>query len=70
MHNEAPDIADGRLPIVLPIVLYNGTGPWTAARAMSGLLAPAGPWLAAYQPAQGYFLLGVHSASVVAVRRP
>ena len=57
VRNEAPGIADGRLPPVLPVVLYNGTEPWKAARRMSGLVAPGVPWLAQYQPAQGYFLL-------------
>ena len=59
VRNEAPGIADGRLPPVLPVVLYNGAEPWTAARRMNGLVAPGGPWLAPYQPAQGYFLLDV-----------
>ncbi len=63
VRNEAPGIADGRLPPVLPVVLYNGTEPWTAARRMSGLVAPGGPWLAPYQPAQGYFLLDVRSVA-------
>ena len=57
VRNEAPGIDEGRLPPVLPVVLYNGTEPWTAARRMSGLVAPGVPWLAPYQPAQGYFLL-------------
>ena len=57
VRNEAPGVADRRLPPVLPVVLYNGAGPWTAARRMSGLVVPGGPWLAPYQPAQGYFLL-------------
>ena len=57
VRNEAPGIAEGRLPPVLPVVLYNGAEPWTAARRMSGLVVPGGPWLAPYQPAQGYFLL-------------
>ena len=45
VRNEAPGVADGRLP------------PLTAARRMSGLVAPGAPWLAPYQPVQGYFLL-------------
>ena len=57
MHNEAPGAIAGRLPPVLPIVLYNGTERWTAAREMRELIGPAGPWLVPYQPAQGYFLL-------------
>ena len=60
VRNEAPGIDEGRLPPVLPVVLYNGTEPWTAARRMSGLVAPGAPWLAPYQPAQGYFLLDLH----------
>ena len=46
VRNEAPGIADGRLPPVLPVVLYNGTEPWTAARRMSGLVAGPGRTLA------------------------
>ena len=59
VRNEAPGIADGRLPPVLPIVLYNGTEPWTATREMRELIGPAGPWLARFQPAQDYLLLDV-----------
>ena len=59
VRNEAPGIADGRLPPVLPIVLYNGTEPWTATREMRELISPAGPWLARFQPAQDYLLLDV-----------
>ncbi len=44
---------------MLPVVLYNGTEPWTAAREIRELIGPAGPWLARYQPAQSYFLLDV-----------
>ena len=70
VRNEAPEVADGRLPPVLPIVLYNGTEPWTAARKMSGLVAPGGPWLAPYQPAQGYFLLDLRRVAADARARP
>ena len=56
VRNAAPEVADGRLPPVLPIVLYNGTEPWAAAQQMRELVAPAGPWLARFQPAQGYYL--------------
>ena len=59
VRNEAPGVAAGRLP-PLPVVLYNGTEPWTAAGEMRELIGPAGPWLAPYQPAQGYFLLDLH----------
>ena len=57
IRNEAPEVAAGRLPAVLPVVLYNGAGPWTAAREMGELIAPSGPWLAPFQPAERYHLL-------------
>ena len=57
VRNEAPEVAAGRLPAVLPVVLYNGAEPWTAAREMGELIAPAGRWLAPYQPAQRYYVL-------------
>lgn len=47
-RNELP--ADGRLPPVLPLVLYHGTAPWTGAVAFQDLLAPAPPGLERYQP--------------------
>ena len=57
VRNQAPDVAGERLPAVLPVVLYNGTEPWTAAPEMRALITPVGPWLAPYQPAQRYFLV-------------
>ena len=47
------------LPPVLPIVLYDGSERWTAAKDVAGLLAPYGEPLAPYQPSQRYFLLDV-----------
>ena len=49
--------ADGRLPAVLPLVLYNGDERWQSPLQMGELIAPVGPWLAPYQPAQRYFVL-------------
>ena len=48
---------DGALPPVLPIVVYNGRRPWTAASDVSELVASSDPVLAPYQPSQRYFLL-------------
>ena len=42
------------LPPVLPVVLYNGESAWRAALEVGDLIAPAGPSLAPYQPAQRY----------------
>ena len=49
--------ASGGLPPVLPVLLYNGDSPWTAALDMRDLIAEAGPTLAAYQPSQRCLLL-------------
>ena len=46
--------AGERLPAVLPVVLYNGESAWRAARDVGDLIAPVGPALAPYQPAQRY----------------
>ena len=56
-RNQPPEVAGERLPAVLPVVLYNGTEPWTAAPDMGSLITPVGPWLAPYQPAQRYYLI-------------
>ena len=48
---------DGRLPPVLPVVLYNGRPRWTAPVEMADLIAPAKEALADFQPSQRYFLL-------------
>lgn len=48
---------DGRLPPVLPIVLYNGDQPWTAPVELRGLLAPAPAFLARYQPQARHLFL-------------
>ena len=50
-------IREARTAAVLPVVLYNGAEPWTAAREMGELIALAGRWLAPYQPAQRYYVL-------------
>lgn len=47
----------GRLPPVLPIVLYNGNAVWTAPLQLNALVQPVPEGLAAYQPQIGYWLL-------------
>lgn len=47
------------LPPVFPLVIYNGSSPWNAARDVSELLAKMPPDLATFQPRQKYFLLDV-----------
>ena len=48
----------GVLPPVLPVVIYSGRRPWTAAVDVAALIAPGvSPALARHQPSQRYFLL-------------
>ena len=47
----------GRWPPVLPVVLYNGDAPWTAALEMRDLVAPVPEALSACQPSQPSLLL-------------
>ena len=58
-HTVRPGVLreHGALPPVLPIVIYNGRGPWTAPTDVADLLAATEAALAPYQPSQRYFLL-------------
>ena len=56
VRNDALD-AGGRLPAVLPVVLYNGDTRWRAALEVGELVAPVGPWLEPYQPSQRYVVV-------------
>jgi predicted transposase YdaD len=49
--------ADGLLPPVLPIVLYNGDRPWTAPRDLRELIAPTPAFLSTLQPSSRYHFL-------------
>jgi predicted transposase YdaD len=50
-------LADGRLPPILPIVLYNGSQRWTAATDIADLI-PAVPGLVAeFKPSMKYLLI-------------
>ena len=56
VRNDALD-AGGRLPAVLPVVLYTGAARWRAAVEVGELIAPVGPELAPYQPSQRYLVV-------------
>ena len=47
----------GKLPPVLPIVIYNGSRPWTAAEDVADLIAGGREALVRYQPSLRYYLL-------------
>lgn len=49
--------ANALLPPVLPIVLYNGARPWTAATTLETLIEPAPAVLDQYRPQQSYLLI-------------
>lgn len=56
IRRQQRPLFSGRLPPVLPIVLYNGLARWNAAQQVSELIAPA-VGLETYIPALRYLLL-------------
>ena len=54
----------GRWPPVLPVVLYNGDAPWSAALEMRELIAPVPEPLASCQPSQRSLLLDERRVAV------
>ena len=50
------DLIDGKLPPILPLVLYNGSPPWRAPTQAAELYATA-PGLKKYQPCFAYHLI-------------
>ena len=57
-RNEAPVLDDrGRLPAVLPVVIYNGEARWRAAQEVSELVQPVDEVLAPWRPSQRYRVL-------------
>ncbi len=54
----------GRLPPVLPIVLYNGKSRWSAPEETGNLIAPVGANLAPFQLHQRYLLVDEHALRV------
>lgn len=52
---------DGRLPPVLPIVVYNGRPCWSAPEEVSETIAAVGSGLAPFQPRQRYLLIDEHA---------
>ena len=55
---------DGRLPPVLPVVIYNGRSRWSAADEVGDMVAAVGAGLAPFQPRQRYLLLDEHAQRV------
>jgi hypothetical protein len=51
------ELAEGKLPPILPLVLYNGQPPWRAAVEVGDLFAPAPPGLDAFRPRLSYHLI-------------
>jgi hypothetical protein len=56
-------LVDGRLPPVLPIVLYNGKRSWTAAHDISELIPPVPGLVAEYKPKLKYLLIDENAYS-------
>ena len=58
IRNEAPGLDErGRLPVVLPVVLYNGEAPWRAPQEVNDLVQPGDEVLAPYRPWQRHLVL-------------
>ena len=53
----------GRLPLLLPIVLYSGRSPWSAATSLAQLRPQMDPYLETLQPDLKYHLVDRHNAS-------
>jgi hypothetical protein len=51
------ELAEARLPPVLPVVFYNGKTPWNASEQLRTLVAPAPDELADFQASQRYLLI-------------
>ena len=52
---------DGRLPPVLPIVVYNGRPRWSAPEEVGETVAVVGSGFAPFQPRQRYLLIDEHA---------
>ena len=62
---RAKKVAPGELPLVLPVVLYNGESRWTAADNVRDLIVSTGPTdtvLDAFQPSQRYLPVDLRHA--------
>ena len=71
LRNEAPVLDAGRrLPLVLPVVLYNGETPWKASNQLAALIQPAGRVLTPYQPSQLHYVLDERHAADDDLPRP
>ena len=64
-------LPDGRLPPVLPIVLYNGDAAWTAAQDIHDLIPPVPGLVEHFKPQLKYFLIDerTHSDSELASQK-
>ena len=60
---RAEVLDDGRLPPVLPIVLYNGLAKWTAATEVGDLIPPVPGLVAQFKPALKYLLIDENAYS-------
>ncbi|WP_324557375.1 Rpn family recombination-promoting nuclease/putative transposase [Accumulibacter sp.] len=56
-NTSSGELAEGKLPPILPVVLYNGHPPWRAAVEVADLFAPAPRGLEAFRPRLAYHLI-------------
>jgi hypothetical protein len=63
LHKQKKLLEGGKLPPVLPIVIYNGERKWNASTSVEEMLEAAPEALARYQPRMSYFLFDERRAS-------
>ena len=67
---KEPEVKEsGQLPPVLPIVLYNGSQPWSGAQDVAELFAPMPEGLRPFAPHMRYFLLEERAMPPEALQR-
>ena len=54
---RAETLADGRLPPILPIVLYNGNQKWTATTNIADLIPEVSGMMSQFKPSMQYLLI-------------
>ncbi|MDR0379012.1 MAG: Rpn family recombination-promoting nuclease/putative transposase, partial [Candidatus Accumulibacter sp.] len=51
------EVTDGRLPLLLPLVLYTGTSPWKVTTQVADLFPASPPALSAFIPRMAHYVI-------------
>ena len=66
---HAPPAQDEKLPVLYPLVIYNGRRKWNGGCELDGVIQPSGPGLEQYRPALRFKLLEVRSCGKARTKR-